>query len=273
MRIAGVLGRKSLRRWVRVTLTALLTAMLAACSTVPETGRSQVMLVDAGQAAQLGSQQFDQLKKKEPISHDPKLNEMVTEVGRKIAKVVDIPNAKWEFVVFDKPDTVNAFALPGGKVGVYSGLFKVVQNKAQLAAVLGHEIGHVVARHGSERMSQGMLVQLGGVALQAALDSKSGTTQQLAMAAYGVGSQVGVLLPFSRKQELEADHLGMLYMARAGYDPHQAIELWKNFSQYTAQHGGSPPEWLSTHPVDSHRIEELKKYLPEAMKDYRQASA
>lgn len=258
---------------LRFVLAALLAAALAACSTVPETGRSQIMLVDSGQAAQLGAQQFEQLKKKEPISHDPKLNEMVTEVGRKIAQVVDIPNAKWEFVVFDKPDTPNAFALPGGKVGVYSGLFKVVQNKAQLAAVLGHEIGHVVARHGSERMSQGMLVQLGGVALQAALDSKSGTTQQLAMAAYGLGSQIGVLLPYSRKQELEADHLGMLYMARAGYDPHQAIELWKNFAEYTAKQGGSPPEFLSTHPLDEHRIKNLEKYLPEAMKAYRKATA
>ena len=245
--------------------------LLAACATVPGTGRNQLMLVDDQQASQLGVGQFEQMKRELPISQNPEHTDLVKEVGRRIAGVVDLPGeTEWEFVVFDD-DTPNAFALPGGKVGVFTGLLKVADNDDQLAAVVGHEIAHVVARHGSERMSQGLLVQLGGQVLEAAMQSQPGTTQGLAMAAYGLGSQVGVLLPYSRKHELEADHLGMLYMARAGYDPREAVEFWKRFAEY-GKGGDQPPEFLSTHPLDETRIQELEAILPEALEAYREAN-
>lgn len=245
-----------------------LLGLLSACATVPGTGRSQLMLVDEQQAAQLGSGQFEQMKQEMPVSDNPEHKALVEEVGRDIARVVDLPDAEWEFVVF-ADDTPNAFALPGGKVGVFTGLLDLADNPAQLAAVMGHEVAHVVARHGSERMSQGLLVQLGGVALETALQTQPGATQQLAMAAYGAGSQIGLMLPYSRKHELEADHLGMIYMARAGYDPREAVEFWKGFAEYGAERGNQPPEFLSTHPLDETRIRELESYLPKALEAYR----
>lgn len=259
-------------RRLRLVYLLPLLLLLWTCATVPGTGRSQLMLVDDQQAAQLGSGQFEQMKRELPVSDDPEANALVREVGRRIAAVVDLPEeTPWEFVVFED-DTPNAFALPGGKVGVFTGLLDVTANPEQLAAVVGHEVAHVVARHGSERMSQGLLVQLGGQVLEAAMQSQPGTTQTLAMAAYGVGSQVGVLLPYSRKHELEADHLGMIYMAQAGYDPREAVEFWKRFAE-AGKGGDKPPEFLSTHPLDETRIRELEAYLPEALKHYRKTNS
>lgn len=235
-------------------------ALVTACTTVPGTERRQLMLIDEAQAAQAGAQEFQKMKQELPVSRDASQNAALNRVGGRLARVVNLDHAQWEFVVFDKPKEPNAFALPGGKVGVFSGLFPITQNDAGLATVVAHEVAHVVARHGAERMSQGAL---GNVVL-GVLGGQSETTQQVVAQAYGVG----VLLPFSRKQELEADRLGLMYMARAGYNPQEAIDFWKRFA---ANSGGGTPEFLSTHPMSDTRIAQLQSLLPEAMAVYQQA--
>lgn len=221
---------------------------------------------------QLSLSEFDKLKQSTPISKDPEQNALVKRVGQRIAAVAPLPNAQWEFVVFDKPDVMNAFCLPGGKVGVYSGILKLTQNEAGLATVVGHEVSHAVARHGEERMSEGLLLQGIGMGLAALTQSRPEAAQQLMQAAYGVGATVAVELPHSRKQELEADHLGLIYMARAGYDPQEAVAFWQRFKAYNdKQGGGKPPAFLSTHPVDDKRIEQLNELLPQAMAEYQKA--
>jgi predicted Zn-dependent protease len=264
---------KIIRRFLFIVfVAAVLAVVLYGCATVPETGRSQLILVDAGQVAQMSLTEFEKIKQSTPISKNAEENAQVKRVGLRIAAVAPVPNAKWEFVVFDKPDVLNAFALPGGKVGVYSGLFKITQSDAGLATVLAHEIGHVVARHGAERVSEGLLVQLGGAVLAEATKTRPDATQQVIQAAYGIGSNIGLVLPHSRQQESEADHLGLIYMARAGYDPHEAVEFWKRFSAYNKQHGGGRPlEFLSTHPLDERRIAQIQELLPQVLPDYQKA--
>lgn len=239
------------------------------CSTVPVTGRHQLNVVSSGQEAQLGLTSFDQLKKETPISHDATLNEMVQRVGKRVAQVAgkDMPDAQWEFVVFESKEA-NAFCLPGGKVGVYTGILPITRDDAGLATVIGHEVGHAVAHHGSERMSEAMVMQGGQQLLGSAMTSADPRWQQAALLAYGVGAKVGRELPHSRQQELEADHIGIIYMAKAGYDPKAAVEFWKRFAEYNRQQGGGNSAWyarfLSTHPVDDVRIKQLEKLLPEA---------
>lgn len=264
---------KIIRRFLFVVfVAAVLAVALYGCATVPETGRSQLILVDAGQVAQMSLTEFEKIKQSTPISKNVEENALVRRVGLRIAAVAPVPNAKWEFVVFDKPDVLNAFALPGGKVGVYSGLFKITKNDPGLATVLAHEVGHVVARHGAERVSEGLLVQLGGAVLAEATKTRPDATQQVIQAAYGIGSSIGLVLPHSRQQESEADHLGLIYMARAGYDPHEAVEFWKRFSAYNRQHGGGQPlEFLSTHPLDDRRIAQIQELLPQVLPDYQKA--
>jgi predicted Zn-dependent protease len=174
-------------------------------------------------------------------------------------------------VLFDDAKTPNAFCLPGGKVGVYTGILPITKDEAGLATVVGHEVAHAVARHGAERVSQGLLFQLGGQALDVAMKNNSQTARQVALSAYGLGGQVGVLLPYSRKQESEADHIGLLYMARAGYDPRAAVDFWKRFAAYKDQHGGGQPEFLSTHPLDETRIRLLEALMPQAVAEYQAA--
>ncbi len=261
----------AMRIAIRVICCAALLTFLASCATVPETGRSQLLLVSSQQEMQLGLTEFEKLKKSTPISKDAKVNAMVQRVGQRIAAVAALPNAQWEFVVFDEPKTANAFCLPGGKVGVYTGILPITQDEAGLATVIGHEVAHAVARHGGERISEALFIELGGMALDTAMKNNSAQTQQIVLGAYGLGSTVGVALPHSRKQELEADHIGLLYMARAGYDPREAIAFWKRFSAYAAQHGGQPIEFLSTHPVDATRIAQLEALLPQAMAEYQAA--
>lgn len=259
-------------RHLRRTLATLGVAfMLHACATVPETGRSQLILVSSADVMQLSLSEFDKLKRSTPISGDADKKALVERVGHRIAAVAPLPNAKWEFVLFDKPDVQNAFALPGGKVGVYSGLLAVTQNEAGLATVMAHEVAHALARHGEERISQGLLVQLGGQALGAALRTQPETTQQLALAAFGVGSNVAYMLPHSRAQELEADRIGLTYMARAGYDPHEAVAFWKRFGTEKQKRGGKAAELLSTHPLDEKRIAQLESLMPEAVAEYQKA--
>ena len=250
----------------------LSTCVLAACATAPETGRSQLLMVDPGQEAQLGFSAFEQKKRETPISGNRQANQQLQTVGGRIARVARVPNARWEFVLFEDP-VPNAFALPGGKVGVNTGILPITKDEAGLATVVAHEIAHVSARHGAERMSQGMAVQVGGAILNVALGAAGygGATQSLANQAYGLGTQYGVLMPYSRLQESEADRIGLMYMARAGYDPREAIAFWKRFQAYNAGRGGKGLEFLSTHPLDATRIAELEKYVGQAMVEYRKA--
>jgi len=243
-------------------------ALFASCATVKDTGRSSFNVVPREQEKQMGKDAFEQYKKEKPVANDPEKMAQLQRVAERLKKVIDIPDAEWEFVLF-QDDTPNAFALPGGKVGVHTGIFPITKTDAGLAAVVGHEIGHVVARHGGERVSQAMTAQLGASALQALLSrggKASSTETGLIGAALGLGANVGVLLPFGRKQELEADQLGALYMARAGYDPEEAVQLWVRFSEATK--GKEGPEFLSTHPVNSTRIQKLKEFMPKAKEEY-----
>ena len=241
---------------------------VSGCHTVPQTGRSALHLVPSDQLASMASAQFGQLKQETPIFRDPTYNAMLQRVGERIAYVAapDIPNAQWEFVVFDDDDQINAFAMPGGKVGVYTGLFKVVRTDADLAVVVGHEIAHVAAGHGNERVSQQLLAAGGALALQIGTNDMDSNDRALIMAAYGAGSTVGVLLPYSRFHENEADEIGLIYAAKAGYDPRAAIAFWERME---AQKKFSPPEYLSTHPSGSTRIRRLNELMPKAYLIYR----
>jgi predicted Zn-dependent protease len=235
------------------------------------TGRKELTgLVSPQQELQLGIQSFDQMKKEVPIDRDPAANALVQRVGKRLAAVAskDMPDAKWEFVVFDSPEA-NAFCLPGGKVGVYKGILPITQDDAGLATVLGHEIAHAISHHGAERISQSELMQAGGQVLGMAVQNSKPITQTAVSAVYGLGGQLGYSLPHSRAQESEADHIGLIYMARAGYDPRAAVDFWKRFAAYNAQQGGQKvPSLLSDHPVDSKRIQQLEGWLPEAERQY-----
>lgn len=245
--------------------------LLASCATVPETGRSQLILFNRAEETQLGLTEFDKIKQSTPLSHDAGLNAMVQRAGQRIAAVAPLPNARWEFVVFDDAKTANAFCLPGGKVGIYTGILPITLDEAGLATVMGHEIAHAVARHGAERMTQGLLSQLGGQVLGTALQSSAEKTRNLWLGLYGATSQVGWTLPHSRQQESEADRLGIIYMARAGYDPRNAVEFWKRFAAHNQQRGGQGWEFLSTHPLDERRIADLEALMPQALSEYNVA--
>src|SRR5215470_19411125 len=247
-------------------LATLLIALLlaAGCATVPYTNRSQLMLVSESDDLALGATAYGEVLKKSNIESDPQITEVVQRVGKRIAAVADKPGYQWEFTVIDDPKTANAFCLPGGKVAVYTGIFPMAHDENGLATVIGHEVAHALARHGAERMSQDTLLQVGaaGVAVAAGVSGTSGATQQAIMQAYGLGSTVGVALPFSRSQESEADHIGLILMAKAGYDPDAAIGLWQRME--AAERGNSPPEWLSTHPAPATRIQDLQGWVAEA---------
>ncbi|HEX2868108.1 MAG TPA: M48 family metallopeptidase [Ignavibacteriales bacterium] len=243
------------------------------CSTVPLTGRKQLDLVPASQMLSMSFQQYDQFLKQNKLSTDANATAMVKRVGTRIQHAVEkyfadnnlsdqLKGYQWEFNLIESKE-VNAWCMPGGKVVVYTGILPLTQDESGLAVVLGHEISHAVAKHGDERMSQALLTQLGGVALQVALRNKPQQTQQLFLAAFGAGAQVGILLPFSRTQESEADHLGLIFMSMAGYDPHTAVPFWERMM---AQSKGAPPEFLSDHPSDQNRINAIKNEIPEAMK-------
>ncbi len=264
-------------RWFSMTAAALAVFLLEGCTTVPVTGRHELNLVSSEQEMQLGLSSFQELKTNTPVSHDPAINAMVQRVGKRIAAVAskDMPNAQWEFVVFDSKEA-NAFCLPGGKVGVYTGILPITQNDAGLATVIGHEVGHAVAHHGASRMSTAMVTQgLGQLAGAYVGSTQYAQYQNLFMSLYGIGSQVGVELPYSRAQESEADHIGLIYMARAGYDPREAVAFWERFSAYNKQGGQSSvfAKFLSTHPVDAVRIKQLQAWLPEAEAEYAKSKA
>jgi len=237
------------------------------CETVPYTGRRQIQLVSPSEEAQMGVQSFKEIVGKATLSADPQINAMVQRVGSRIAAVTDLTD-QWEFRVIQDDKQANAFALPGGKVAVYTGILPITRDEAGLAAVLGHEIGHVLARHGGERVSQQMGVQTVTQVL-AGMASSNPATVQLVSAALGAGASVGVLLPWGRAQESEADHLGLILMAKAGYDPRASLDLWKRMAE--AAKGQRPPEFLSTHPSEATRIQQIEGWLPEALTYYRPA--
>lgn len=245
--------------------------LLTGCDTVPITGRSQVNFIPADKEMALGLSSFDTLKKSTPISQDAAANALVQKVGKRIATIAgaDMKDAQWEFVVFDSKEA-NAFCLPGGKVGVYTGILPITRDEAGLATVIGHEVAHAVAKHGAERMSEGALMQLGGQALGTAMANSDPRVQVLANSAYGLTTQVGRELPHSRAQESEADHIGLVYMARAGYDPAAAVQFWQRFMDYNTQNGGNnTPIFLRTHPADATRIQQLQGWLPEAKAQFK----
>lgn len=265
-----------MKTWLRHQFSALglwacLFFFVAGCAIVPETGRKQVMLVSGEQETQLGLSSFNQLKKEQPISKDVAATALVQKVGKRIAAVAPLPNAQWEFVLFESPEA-NAFCLPGGKVGVYTGLLPITRDEAGLATVIGHEVAHAVAHHGAERMSQEMLRQTGGQLLASGVSNADPRVQALATMAYGLGTQIGAILPYSRLHESEADNMGLTYMARAGYDPEAAVAFWQRFAHYSKQRGGaSTPGFLRTHPVDETRIKQLQELMPRAKAEYQKA--
>jgi predicted Zn-dependent protease len=254
-----------------ILLNSLNVFLLTACAASP-TGRPQLELFPSKQMAQMGDTAYDKIKQETPASQDPEINRYVQCVVDALTAVAPPPPSgdQWEVTVFKEDQTVNAFALPGGKIGIYTGILKVAENADQLAAVIGHEIGHVIAEHANARLSTQYATQAGLQLIQAIAGNTGGATGQQLMALLGVGAQVGIILPFSRAQESEADLLGVRYMAEAGFYPRQSIQLWQNMMQAD---GSAPPEFLSTHPSNQSRIHNLEQHLPEAINLYQQALA
>lgn len=247
--------------------------LLTSCGSVPLTGRKQLLLVSDSEVLSSSLTQYNDYIKTAKKSTSSSQTAMVKRVGQKIAKATEeylrqngmsneIKNFSWEFnLVADKQ--VNAFCMPGGKIVVYEGLMKLVASDDELAVVIGHEVAHAVAKHSNERMSQQIAAQYGSQILSAALSEKSAMVKNVAGTVYGIGAQYGVMLPFSRTHELEADYMGLILMTIAGYNPEVAVNFWKKMSE---QSGGGVPEFMSTHPSDSHRINEINKILPELKK-------
>lgn len=246
-------------------MTVALLAV-SACETVPMTGRSQLILLPEGTELEMGLTAYREALSNGKVSADPVVNTQVTRVGSRIAEATG-KSYQWEFKVLEDKQ-VNAFCLPGGKVAVYTGILPLTQDDAGLAAVLGHEVSHAIARHGAERVSQGLLVQTSLSAAQVALARGDPAMVKSVTALLGAGASVGLLLPWSRAQESEADHLGLIYMAKAGYQPSAARDLWVRMAQ--AERGqGRPPEFLSTHPASPTRIKQIEGWIPEALQYYR----
>lgn len=247
----------------------LLTLFVAACATVPYTNRRQFNLISKGEEMQLGAQAYSEVTSKEKASTNAQYQAMVDRAGSRIAEVSEEKDFQWEFKVLAS-DQVNAFCLPGGKVAFYEGIMPICGDETGVAVVMGHEIAHALASHGAERMTQGLGAQMVGTILQVGLAKTEPTTQARAMQLFGVGAQYGLILPWGRKQESEADKIGLILMAKAGYDPRQAIAFWERMD---AKAGGQkPPEFLSTHPSGETRISNIKAWLPEAMQHYRPKS-
>lgn len=260
---------KTKRDWSPVFAIAIVAALiLAACQTVPITGRSQLQLLGERQELQLGLTAYRDTLKKEKISADPRLNEQVQRVGRRIAEATGKRDYQWEFKVVEDDKTVNAFCLPGGKVAVYTGMLPVTRDDAGLAAVMGHEVAHAIARHGGERMSQQLAVEGLVAAAAIGLAERDSGKATLYAGLLGAGAAVGVLLPYSRLQESEADRLGLIFMAKAGYDPRAAVDFWRRMAE-AGKGKAKPPEFLSTHPADDTRIRQIGSWLPEALSYYR----
>jgi predicted Zn-dependent protease len=254
-----------------LTLTWGLAFLAAGCATAPYTGRRQLLLTSEGRETSMGLQAFSEAKRRLPLCPDPELNEMVQRVGGRLAAAANRPDYRWEFVVFKNDKEANAFCLPGGKVGIFTGLLKYTGDEAGLAAVMAHEAAHAIARHTGERMSQSMLAQVGGLGLGLGLGGVNPAAGQAIMQGYGLGTQMGILLPYSRSQEQEADRIGMILLAKAGYDPAAALDFWKRMM--AKERGSNLPQFLSTHPRDDQRLKEMAAFLPEAQKYYQPPAA
>ncbi|PKN16402.1 MAG: peptidase M48 [Deltaproteobacteria bacterium HGW-Deltaproteobacteria-23] len=261
---------------IRFFISASILLTLSACSTVPITGRTQLSLIPGSSMLSMSLQQYDDFLKEHKVSTNKEQTAMVKRVGARVQAAVEsyfassglqgqLANYKWEFnLVEDKQ--VNAWCMPGGKVVVYTGLLPIAKDDAGLAVVMGHEIAHAIAEHGNERMSQGLLAQMGGVALSTALSTQPAATKELWMTAYGAGAQYGAILPYGRMQESEADHLGLVFMTMAGYDPNVAIPFWERMA--AGKSGQAPPEFLSTHPSSDTRIANIRRLIPEVQSKY-----
>ncbi len=245
----------------------LITLVISSCHTVPVTGRSALSLVSDEKVIQMSVQQFDEMKAQTGVSYNKKYNAIVQRVGQRIAAAAadDIPDADWEFVVFESPQ-INAFAMAGGKVGVFTGMFDVIENDDDLAIVMGHEIAHVGSKHVNERFSQEYIKQGGRAILGTVAGQMSSQAGNVVMQVYGIGSTLGSL-GFNRKQESEADHVGLMYAARAGYDPRRAVTFWQNMD-IASQGQSTPPEFFSTHPSHDNRIDRLNEIMPKAVAEY-----
>lgn len=256
------------------TVWLLVLGTFLQCASVPITGRKQVLLMPESEMVQMSLTSYQDFLKENKLSASSSDRQRVENVGKRIAAAVEaylksqglesqIDGYQWEFKLVQSSE-LNAWCMPGGKVVVYEGILPVCQNDDGLAVVMGHEIAHAIARHGNERLSQQILIQAGSTAAAYALKEKSETTQALLGSAIGLGSNYGVILPFSRKHELEADRLGLIFMVMAGYNPEEAILFWNRMS--AASGGQSIPEFMSTHPSDAHRMEQIKAFIPEALK-------
>lgn len=266
-------ARHSLAPIMYTLLASTLVVLLSSCATVPVTGRSQLALLPESEMVTLGQQAYQQHLQENPVSNQPGDVEPVLRVGKRLAAATEeflrannLPTDvyQWEFSVIDNDEIVNATCLPGGKIVFYSGIFEYTKDDDGIATVMGHEIAHAIARHGNERMSQALLMEIGAATLSEAMASQPAKTRELASQAFGLTSNFGVILPFNRSRESEADRIGLTLMARAGYDPRKAIEFWERFSQA----GAKVPEFLSTHPSGATRIADIQAHLPEALQHY-----
>ena len=255
----------------------VLVFFLVSCAEVPLTKRKSLNLLPKSHLFSLSLQQYSKVLKESKLSRDQKKVQLVRRVGNRIAVAAEgflkdsglgwqVKDYKWEFNLIDDDKTVNAWCMPGGKVAVYTGILPITKNENGLAVVLGHEVAHAIANHGNERMSQALIVNMGGVALSVALAEKPKSTRNMFMMAFGAGATVGFLLPYSRVHESEADRIGLMIMARAGYDPREAVPFWQRMNEKA---GPRPPEFLSTHPAPASRIANIKSYIPEALPYYQ----
>lgn len=258
---------------LRAALPCALVILLSSCATVPVTGRTQIALLPESEMVTLGQQAYQQQLSEHPVSNQPGDVEPVLRVGKRLAAATEeflrannLPTDvyQWEFSVIDNDEIVNATCLPGGKIVFYSGIFEYTKDDDGIATVMGHEIAHAIARHGNERLSQALLIELGAASLSEAMASQPARTRELAGQAFGLTANFGVALPFNRSRESEADRIGLTLMAKAGYDPRKAIEFWERFSQA----GAKVPEFLSTHPSGATRIADIQAHLPEALQHY-----
>ena len=267
-----------LKRFTALFLSVLI--LVSACSSVPITGRRQLKIVSDAAIIQMSLKEYSNFLKENKLSENKKEAQMVVSVGRRIQEAVEeyfsergisdlLEGYQWEFNLVEGEE-INAWCMPGGKVVVYTGLLPVTQDEAGLAVVMGHEIAHAVANHGGERMSQALVAQMGGIALAVAIRDKPRQTQQLWMMVFGLGTAVGVMLPYSRLHETEADELGLIFMAMAGYDPRMAVDFWERMAEKKG--GKAPPEFLSTHPADETRIHNIKAMIPTALDCYKKPS-
>ncbi len=266
------------KTWLIITVSTLLTIICASCDSVPITGRSQFNIIPDSTMNQMAAEEYTKTIAESKKSTDAEQTAMVQRIGTRIADAVErycrdngmagnVEGYKWEFNLLDDKQ-VNAWAMPGGKVVVYTGILPITQDETGLAVVMGHEIAHAIARHGSERMSQGLVAEMGGMALSQAISSQPAATQELFTQSYGVAANVAVILPYSRMHESEADRLGLIFMAMAGYNPEAAVAFWQRMASQPGNEE-KPPEFLSTHPSDEKRIASIKSLIPEAMRYYK----